>query len=136
MGVGTTFTLLLPAATRSQESQAGLPPGDKALLLVDDDDDWRRFAQAAWESAGYRVQAAAALAGVDLMAFDRIIVDQTLEQINALDVLYALRKAGAKNRALVVTSNLVVEQTTGLLQAGAQDVLLKPYTLEELATLL
>jgi GAF domain-containing protein/anti-sigma regulatory factor (Ser/Thr protein kinase) len=136
MGVGTTFTLLLPAATRSQESQAGLPPGDKALLLVDDDDDWRRFAQAAWESAGYRVQAAAALAGIDLMAFDRIIIDQTLEQINALDVLHALRKAGAKNRALVVTSNLVVEQTTGLLQAGAQDVLLKPYTLEELATLL
>jgi DNA-binding response OmpR family regulator len=63
-------------------------------------------------------------------------VDQTLEQINVLDVLHALREAGAKTRAVVVTSNLVVEQTTGLLQAGAQDVLLKPYTVEELATLL
>jgi DNA-binding response OmpR family regulator len=36
----------------------------------------------------------------------------------------------------VVTSSLTVEQTTNLLQAGARDVLLKPYTAQELATLL
>jgi CheY-like chemotaxis protein len=53
-----------------------------------------------------------------------------------LGVLHTLREAGAENQAVVVTSNLVVEQTTGLLQAGAQNVLLKPYTVEELATLL
>jgi DNA-binding response OmpR family regulator len=121
----------LPAATHA--SQAALPGGATSFLLVDDDDEWRRFAQAALERAGYRVHAAPTLTGVTPSAFDRIIVDQALRQAAADDVL---RELGADaRRAVVVTSNLVVEQTKHLLQAGAQDVVLKPYTTEELAAL-
>ncbi len=133
IGVGTTFTLLLPEA--SEKSQGSLPIGNQTLLLVDDDDDWRRFAKAAFEQAGDQVQVTADLAGIDPAQFERIIVDQHLEHGNVSQVLSALRQANAQNRAVVVTSSLVVEQTTDLLQAGVRDVVLKPYTLAELATL-
>jgi CheY-like chemotaxis protein/anti-sigma regulatory factor (Ser/Thr protein kinase) len=134
VGVGTTFTILLPEATET--SPGSLPQGNRALLLVDDDDDWRRFAQAAFEQADYRVRATADLAGIDPTQFERIIVDQILQRINVADVLNALRQSNTQDRAIVVTSSLVIEQTTDLLQAGARDVLLKPYTAAELATLL
>ena len=134
VGVGTTFTILLPEAT--EKSPGSLPQGNRALLLVDDDDDWRRFAQAAFEQADYRVQSTADLAGIDPTQFERIIVDQILQRINVADALNVLRQSNTQDRAIVVTSSLVIEQTTDLLQAGARDVLLKPYTAAELATLL
>ncbi|MBN1890007.1 MAG: GAF domain-containing protein [Thermoflexales bacterium] len=131
-GTGTVFTILLPAADKGK---AALPPGDKAVLLVDDDDEWRRFAQAALEGAGYRVRATTDLQGVDPAGFDRILVEQSLECVEVMDVLQALRQAGVRERVVVLSSSLVVEQTTDLLQAGVSDVALKPYTVEELARL-
>jgi len=133
VGVGTTFTILLPEAP--EKSQGSMPISIQTLLLVDDDDGWRRFAEASFEHAGAQVQVTTDLAGIDPAKFERIIVDQLLEQGNVSQVLSALRQANAQDRAIVVTSNLVVEQTTDLLQAGVRDVVLKPYTLAELATL-
>jgi signal transduction histidine kinase len=132
VGVGTVFTILLPAADKDK---AALPPGEKAVLLVDDDDEWRRFAQAALQGAGYHVQAATDLLDVDPAGFDSILVEQSLERAELTDILQALRQAGVRDRVVVVTSSLVVEQTTDLLQAGVSDVALKPYTVEELARL-
>lgn len=131
---GTTFTVLLPAVF--ERGKPSLPASYKKLLLVDDDDAWRQYAQAALERAGNNVLATADLAGVDLATFDRILVDQTLQQADALDVLRALRQAGVQDKAVVVTTSLMVEQTTELLRAGAQDVVPKPYTVEELAEIL
>jgi signal transduction histidine kinase len=134
VGVGTTFTILLPEAT--EKNSGSLPKGNQTLLLVDDDDDWRRFARVAFEQAGYRVNTTTDLAGIDPTQFERIVVDQILQRINALDAMNILRQSNTQDRAVVVTSRLVIEQTTDLLQAGARDVLLKPYTAAELATLL
>ncbi len=134
LGVGTVFTLLLPAIT--DRDKINLPAGSKTILLVDDDDDWRQYAQAIFEQAGYRVQTSPSVSGIDLAAINRIIVDQTLEHADVMDVLRALREAKAQDKTIVVTNNLIVEQTTDLLQTGIQDVVLKPYTAIELATLL
>jgi len=131
-GQGATFTILLPAVVR--ETQAELPAGNLSFLIVDDDDEWRRFALAALQGAGYRAQATPTVADISASAFDRILVDQALEQASVADVLHAL--GADAHRAVVITSNLVVEQTRDLLHAGAQDVVLKPYTLEELSALL
>ncbi len=134
VGLGTTFTILLPAVTG--QAPASLPAMHKTVLLVDEDDYWRRYAQTMLEQAGCNVQVATDLTGLDLPMFDHILVDQTQPQANVLDILSALRQAGVQNRTIIVTTNLVVEQTTELLRAGAQDVVLKPYTAEELAMLL
>ena len=127
-GKGAAFTILLPAVAR--ETKATLPAGDLSLLIVDDDDEWRRFAQAALQNAGYRARVTPTLTDISASAFDRILVDEALEQASVADVLHGL--GADARRAVVITSHLVVEQTKDLLHAGAQDVVLKPYTLEEL----
>ncbi len=133
VGAGTTFTILLPAVDKSKGT---VPADDKAVLLIDDDDEWRQYAQAELKKAGYRVETAATPAGLDLDKFDRIILDQTLEQANVMDMINMLRKTNAQRKTIVVTTSLIVEQTTDMLRAGVEDVMLKPYTPEELAVIL
>jgi GAF domain-containing protein/CheY-like chemotaxis protein len=131
-GAGTTFTILLPAITR--ESKTCLPADNQAVLIVDDDDAWRRFAVSALQGAGYRVTAASTVIGLDAAAFDHLFVDQTLEQTTVQDVLRVMGQSA--RMTVVLTSSLVVEQTKELLRLGAQDIVLKPYSVQELAALL
>jgi signal transduction histidine kinase/CheY-like chemotaxis protein len=141
-GRGTTFTVSLPVFV--EKERGAVAQGSAAILIVDDDDFWRRFAVSELEAAGYQVSLSADQANYGVPAlrprlheFDLIIVDDLLERANALAVLQMLRGVGIEDRlskTLVVTSSLRVERTRDQLQLGVQDVLPKPYSRAELAS--
>jgi GAF domain-containing protein/CheY-like chemotaxis protein len=127
---GAVFELLVPVFG------GDLPSAElaakRAILLIDDEDAWCRFAELAFEEAGNSVTRSAD-GQVDVAAFDLIVVDAVLETASCLDVLQRLKEAGVADRTIVVASSLRVERAMALMQFGVRDVLLKPYTLDALA---
>jgi len=131
-GQGATFTVLLP--TGLDESIVDLAVAPSNVALIDDDDDWARFVVDALGAAGknvIRYPSAKGAADADL-----ILVDEALTATPIADVLADLKDAGAAGKAIVVAAEAKVERATSYMQAGVKDVVLKPYTLAELAALL
>ncbi|MEA3338729.1 MAG: GAF domain-containing protein [Chloroflexota bacterium] len=127
---GAVIELLIPAFDGSLP--AGKLPTAKSILLIDDDDAWSRFAEAALTAAGNTVIRSAE-GHVDPVAVDLVLVDDVLETSDSQTVLKQLSTAGEGAKTLVVASSLRVERVMELMQLGVRDVLLKPYTTAELA---
>jgi GAF domain-containing protein len=127
---GAVFEVLVPVYD-GPLPEAALPSGKK-VLLIDDDDAWSRFAAAALKDAGNKVTRSAD-GRVDLKPFDLILVDAVLEHADSRAVLEQLAAEGAGAKTLVVASGLRVEDAMRMIQFGARDVVLKPYTAAALA---
>jgi GAF domain-containing protein/CheY-like chemotaxis protein len=130
---GAVFELLIPAYEGPMPDEV-LPSG-KAVLLMDDNDAWSRFVGSALDKAGNTV-AHAADGRVDLAQFDLILLDDVLETADSSTILERLAEAKMAGKTVVVASGLRVEQTMSMLQMGAKDVVLKPYTVGGLAHIL
>lgn len=127
---GAVFEVLVPVYA-DPLPEAALP-SEKNILLIDDDDAWSRFAMAALRDVGNKVTLSAD-GRVDLAPFDLILMDAVLGRIDSRAVLEQLVAEGAGAKTLVVASGLRVEDTMALIQLGAKDVVLKPYTAAALA---
>jgi signal transduction histidine kinase/CheY-like chemotaxis protein len=125
---GAVFEVLAPVYS-GPLPEAALPSGKK-VLLVDDDDAWSRFATAALEEADNKVTRSAD-GRVNPAEFDLVLVDAALEQADGQAVVERLAAEGAQ--VLVVASALRVEDAMRMMQLGARDVVLKPYTAAALA---
>jgi DNA-binding response OmpR family regulator len=62
-----------------------------------------------------------------------VVLDLGLPRKSGIDLLKELRRAGNKARVLVVTARDAVADRVAGLDAGADDYLVKPFSLEELA---
>lgn len=62
-----------------------------------------------------------------------IVLDLGLPDISGLDVLVRLRRAGNRTPLLILTARDTLKDRVGGLDLGADDYLLKPFELEELA---
>ena len=80
-----------------------------------------------WSRDG--VQAENALAG---FLYDAMLLDLGLPRREGLDVLRNLRKRGATLPVMILTARDAVEDRVRGLDAGADDYLLKPFSLDEL----
>jgi GAF domain-containing protein/CheY-like chemotaxis protein len=127
---GAVFEVLVPVYD-SPLPEAALP-AKKKVLLIDDDDAWSHFAEAALKGAGNKVTRSAD-GRVDLKPFDLILMDGVLEHADSRAVLEQLAAEGAGGKTLVVASGLRVEDAMALIRLGAKDVVLKPYTATALA---
>jgi DNA-binding response OmpR family regulator len=109
------------------------------ILLVEDDPMIGKTLQQALQQDGYAVDWAAdgeagrtALAtGAD--AYSLVLLDLGLPRKSGLDLLKELRRAGNRVRVLVVTARDAVADRVAGLDAGADDYLTKPFSLDELA---
>jgi len=133
-GVGTTFTLTLPAAEDAGRTEFDAAP--QHVLLIDDSDAWARFVLETLTAAGRHVTHRTAASASAAAEVDLILVDDTLAATPVTQVLRALKEAGAAGKTIVVTAALRVERATGYLQLGVKDVVPKPYTAAALADLL
>jgi two-component system OmpR family response regulator/two-component system response regulator QseB len=107
------------------------------ILVVEDDPLLGRGTQAGLEQAGYAVDwvrdgvaADAALAGT---RYHAVVLDLGLPRLAGLELLARLRAKGDRTPVLILTARDALEDRVKGLDAGADDYLVKPFRLEELA---
>ena len=106
------------------------------ILLVEDDATLRAQLRAALVDAAYVVDEAdngrdAHFLG-DTEAFDAVVLDLGLPQLDGLSVLRRWRDAGRSMPVLILTARDAWNEKVGGIDAGADDYLSKPFHMEEL----
>ncbi len=71
-------------------------------------------------------------AALELVEHDLILLDLSLPDGDGRDILRSLRRAGRKTRILVITARAEVVERVSALNEGADDYLVKPFSLDEL----
>ena len=163
LGKGATFRVRLPMTAftpstvhgQEQRSSSGpeaptssLPPtGELAgvdLLVVEDDPDSRDLLRHLLERRGAKVtpasNAGAALEALETKAFDVIVSDVGMPEMDGLELLRTLRSrtsaAGQRTPAVALTAYTRAADRTQVAQAGFQAHVPKPVDAEELVAIL
>ncbi len=145
IGVGTTFTLVLPTST--VERQAPSNPAVVAIsrvrsqgsiLVVEDHADSRRTLARVLRKMGYEVREACD--GLEALALAReerpaaILMDVNMPGMDGIDATFAIRAdAGLRDVAIfALTGDVTTENQTRIEKAGVQGYLEKPVTADAL----
>ena len=106
------------------------------LLIVDDDPSLRRFLRTELELEGYRCQEAAtgqqALELIRAEPWDLLVLDWTLPDFSGVEICRRLRASHNTTPVLMLTGVDGIEDRVKALDAGADDYLVKPFSIEEL----
>ncbi|MDR1967820.1 MAG: response regulator transcription factor [Burkholderiaceae bacterium] len=106
------------------------------ILLVEDDPMLTDGLREAFARLGIGMdhlgRAAPALATVGVTAFDLLLIDLGLPDMDGLELLRRLRAAGHKVPVLVLTARDALEDRVTGLNLGADDYLVKPFAMPEL----
>jgi DNA-binding response OmpR family regulator len=109
------------------------------ILLVEDDPMIGKTLQQALQQDGYAVdwvrdgEAGRAALATGAEAYSLVLLDLGLPRKSGLELLKEVRRAGNRVRVLVVTARDAVADRVAGLDAGADDYLSKPFSLDELA---
>lgn len=106
------------------------------VLVTEDEAKVAAFLRRALEEEGYAVDVAPdGAAGLELALvndYDLLILDHLLPKMSGLDLCRALRQARRDAPILMVTARDALEDKVAGLDAGADDYLTKPFSLDEL----
>lgn len=106
------------------------------VLLVEDDDRLATNLALALRESGFAVDVVAngarALEEAGVFPYDVIVLDLQLPDMNGTEVCSRLRERGTTTRILMATAADAVTDRVRGLEIGADDYLVKPYTVEEL----
>jgi DNA-binding response OmpR family regulator len=107
------------------------------VLLVDDDAAVRRSVAEGLELEGFEVVPAsggrAALAAVEAVTPAAVVLDLTMPDLDGLEVLRRLRDAGRDVPVCILSARDEVDDRVRGLEVGADDYVVKPFALEEVA---
>jgi two-component system response regulator QseB len=107
------------------------------VLIVEDDETLARGLEAAirrWgDSSEWVRDGARACALASSVPFDVILLDLGLPRVSGLEVLRTLQREGVTTPVIVITARGTLEDRVEGLDLGADDYLVKPFALEELA---
>ncbi len=110
------------------------------LLIVDDEDDFRRAAAAYFSKLGYRVSTAengrAALNVLQDQAVNVAVVDLHMPEMNGLELLLQLQQSEVDLQVIMLTGGGTIEHAVESMKRGAFDFLTKPAKLNELDLLI
>lgn len=108
----------------------------RRVLIIEDDVETRDFIAQGFASEGFATELADnGRDGLFLATdgtFDAIILDRMLPGLDGLSLLKSLRAAGLNTPVLLLTAMSAVDERVKGLRAGADDYLVKPFSLQEL----
>lgn len=109
------------------------------ILIVDDDPIQRRLLQEAVTKFGYRsktaengVEAVRIMSGPEASEIDLIILDMVMPELDGLGVLERLRADKKATPVIVQTAHGGIDTVVNVMNAGAQDFVVKPVAPERL----
>lgn len=106
------------------------------VLIVEDERNIAAYIRRGLEEQGFAVDSAftgkEALAWAETVAFDLIILDIMLPELDGLAVCRVLRKQGVETPLLMLTARDAIDDRVLGLDAGADDYLVKPFAMKEL----
>lgn len=106
------------------------------ILIIEDTPRLREGIASAFRKSGYAVDTAAdgeeGLWMAQTNAYDALVLDIMLPRIDGLEVLRQLRHEGQPVPILLLTARDTIPDRVHGLQIGADDYLIKPFSLEEL----
>jgi DNA-binding response OmpR family regulator len=106
------------------------------VLIVEDERKISAYVKRGLEEQGYAVDTAytgrEALDWAETVAFDFIVLDILLPEVDGLAVCRELRKRGVRVPILMLTARDSIDDRVAGLDAGADDYLVKPFALKEL----
>ena len=125
-----------PGAGWQSEDVSTSPAGRPRVLVVDDDRAVRDSLRRSLQFNGYDVDVAAdgaqALADMDTVRPDVVVMDLMMPRLDGLQATRALRASGHEVPILMLTARDAVGDRVAGLDAGADDYLTKPFALQEL----
>jgi DNA-binding response OmpR family regulator len=106
------------------------------ILIVEDEAKLAQFMQLELTQEGYKVTIAedgiAGLTAAREQQLDLIILDWMLPGLSGVEVCHRLRTTGNKTPVILVTAKDDVRDRVSGLDAGADDYVVKPFSIEEL----
>jgi two-component system response regulator MprA len=106
------------------------------ILVVEDERPFRDALERVLRNDGYEVELAldgdAALQALSVRPPDAVVLDVLLPEVDGIEVCRRLRAAGDRVPVLMVTALDAVEDRVAGLDAGADDYLVKPFSISEL----
>jgi two-component system KDP operon response regulator KdpE len=121
---------------RPSEARKNMPKSPNSVLVIDDEPQIRRFVSAGLEFHGYVVKEAATgetgLSAAARMQPDVIVLDLNLPDMGGVEVLESVR-AWSNVPIIVLSIDSAEEQKVMLLKLGADDYIVKPFGIAELA---
>jgi two-component system OmpR family response regulator len=112
------------------------PSTKRRVLVVDDEDNVTHLVSSALRFDGFETLTAdsgtAALSKVAEADPDLIVLDVMMPGLDGLGVLHNLRAAGSQVPVIFLTARDTANDRIGGLRAGADDYVVKPFSVEEL----
>lgn len=106
------------------------------VLVVEDERKISAYVKRGLEEQGYAVDVAytgrEALDWAEAVAFDLIVLDLLLPELDGVSVCRELRRRGLRTPVLILTARDTIDDRVAGLDAGADDYLAKPFALKEL----
>lgn len=106
------------------------------ILVIEDDERIRSFTSNGLRQAGHVVDDTSCggdgLSLWERSHYDAVVLDLTLQDMDGLSILKAMRQKGDKTPAIIVSAKKAVDQRVEGLKSGADDYLTKPFSFSEL----
>jgi two-component system, response regulator RegA len=122
------------------ESRAASFPGDRTLLIVEDDKSFLQRLARAMESRGFTVTTAESVADglleLETASPAYAVVDMRLADGNGLDVISALKRRRPDARAIILTGYGNIATAVNAVKLGAVDYLSKPVDADDVVAAL
>ncbi len=114
----------------TSEKEGPKAPAEPTLLLVDDDDAFRRALGGAMSRRGFSVALASNALEAEAIAkeqvFEYALVDVRMPGKSGIDLVAALRAIDEGTRIVVLTGYGTIANAVSAMRAGAVDYLMKP----------
>ncbi len=142
-GKGSTFHVYMPRLQKESHSapiKAGpLPRGKEHILFVDDEESMTKMGRARLTELGYTVTASTS--GTEALEifrsnpdiFDLVVTDYMMPDVTGTDLAVELLKIRSDLPIILTTGNASAVSREDAVKAGVSDILMKPYTKQEIA---